>query len=72
MRCFVNRLNVESLEERDVMSVGVLPPTADGFTPPIGSNKGSIMGDGFGIPWSFLVAGQQAPPASGICAVWHD
>jgi hypothetical protein len=37
----MTRLTVESLEGRDLMSAGVVV----GFTPPIGSNKGSLVGE---------------------------
>ena len=63
------RLSVERLEAREVMSVGVAAPVAADFTPPIGSNKGSFLGDGW---WVAVVGERQPAPAAGICAVWHD
>ena len=67
----MTRLNLESLDGRELMSataltaIGPLAPQTSGysivqtypaneycvvdFTPPIGSNKGSVMGDGFGL-----------------------
>ena len=54
------RLTVENLEGRELMAVGVMagiaPAPEVNFTPPIGSNKGSV------------VAGAEAP-ANGIIAI---
>ena len=64
------RLTVENLEGRELMVAGVLAglgaaPTA-GFTPPIGSNKGSVVSDAptqaNGI--IAILIGLQAPTAS--------
>jgi hypothetical protein len=59
----MSRLNVERLEGRELMAsnlaagaavpvaasdAGVTDQVVVSFTPPIGSNKGSFAGDGFG------------------------
>lgn len=73
----MTRLNVESLEGRSLMSVGIAPASTPeqvvvNFTPPIGSNKGSFCTDGtFFREGGKLFVGPTAP-VSGICAVWHD
>jgi hypothetical protein len=64
------RLNVETLEAREVPAAGLLSAASAEleFTPPIGSNKGSFASDGLGTTWP-----HSAPrEANGICAVWHD
>ena len=50
------RLNVETLEAREVPAGGLLSaasaaPAELDFTPPIGSNKGSFASDGLGTTW---------------------
>jgi hypothetical protein len=64
------RLNVETLEAREVPAAGLLSaaPVELEFTPPIGSNKGSFASDGLGTTWP----GATPREANGICAVWHD
>ena len=62
------RLTVENLEGRELMTAGVLAgisaAPAPGFTPPIGSNKGSVVSD------SPLQTGTGATPqANGIIAI---
>jgi hypothetical protein len=77
MRCPVVRLSVEPLEGRALMSaVAPVPPppgqAAVAFAAPVGSDKGSFVGDG---KWEGRFGSQPSTPATqpvnSICAVWH-
>jgi hypothetical protein len=73
----VVRLTVENLEGRELMAAGVLAGISDAptisFTPPIGSNKGSVVSDsatrlvtGTAEGWAGVGA---EPQANGIIAI---
>ena len=76
------RLRVETLEGRHMPSAALSAVPGMGFTPPIGSNKGSfvagIASDGLGATWPYGVAAPAAQvetseasnvPTQGIIAI---
>jgi hypothetical protein len=54
----MTRLTIENLEGRDLLATGL--GTVLGFTPPIGSNKGSLLGEMPGHVASEFIALQEA------------